>query len=138
MKNRNLTGFTLVEVLIVIAIIGLLAAIIIPFIAKISTEAERLSEKPRIVVRNAIAENGLNAEQPVNLGNGWYYLSKKAVQSGALSKMPPLGMTNVTSWSVIPTERINRGEANREAGGTLISRVSNELGITNGNFILIQ
>ena len=55
MKARNRSGFTLVEILIVVVILGILAAIVIPQFSQASTEARKSSVKSNLqMIRSQI------------------------------------------------------------------------------------
>jgi general secretion pathway protein G len=55
MKSRSKSGFTLVEILIVVVILGILAAIVIPQFSEASTEARTSSVKSNLqMVRSQI------------------------------------------------------------------------------------
>ena len=55
MKARNKSGFTLVEILIVVVILGILAAIVIPQFSQASTDARKSSVKSNLqMVRSQI------------------------------------------------------------------------------------
>ena len=81
MRTRRLTGFTLVELLIVIVVLGILAAIVVPQFSSASDSAMKssLSSQLRTIssqlelfrTQNAGAYPVLGASAPAPNNNGW-------------------------------------------------------------------
>lgn len=100
MKNRNTQGFTLVEIMIVVVIIGLLAAMAIPAFQKV-----RSSSQDKAVLNNArqlsgaadqyFLENGVSTVVSTNLIGPANYV--KAITTAAQEVYP----TNYTQGVTI-------------------------------------
>ena len=93
MKRTNKKGFTIVELVIVIAVVAVLAAVLIPTFVSLTNKAnqsadiqaarqmtEVLASEPNTntveVAVNVLAENGYNAKKaliPISTGHGFYY-----------------------------------------------------------------
>ena len=78
-KSRNPGGFTLIEVLVVVAILGILAAIVVPRIMDRPDEAKRVAAKSDIAVI-------VNALKMYRLDNGFYPSTEQGL--GALVQKP--------------------------------------------------
>lgn len=124
MRNRRTSGFTLVEILIVVVILGILAAIVIPQFTNASQEALRgalqsqlqtISSQVELYrVRNAGQLPDLDATSPVGgaVENGWGVL----VAGQFLKEQPFNGYTN-SSTLAIGVEAGQLGAGVRAGGG---------------------
>jgi len=113
--NRKNQAFTLVEILIVVVILGILAAIVIPRFANASKDAKRAAlasqlNQVRAQVQLYTIEHG--DQRPANLnGNNWTDLITQSVYNGTnrgpyLPNIPvnPLnGFTNIAVVASDPT-----------------------------------
>jgi general secretion pathway protein G len=113
--NRKFRAFTLVEILIVVVILGILAAIIIPRFANASKDARRAAlasqlNSVRAQIQLYTIEHG--DQRPPNLGgNNWTDLTTQSVYNGTnrgpyLPMVPinPLnGFTNIVVIAADPS-----------------------------------
>ncbi len=108
--NRKIQAFTLVEILIVVVILGILAAIIIPRFANASKDARRASLSSQLgAVRAQIQlytiEHG--DQRPPNFtGNNWTDLTTQTVYNGVnrgpyLPSIPVNPMNGYTNIAVV-------------------------------------
>lgn len=124
MRTRRVSGFTLVEILIVVVILGILAAIVIPQFTSASQEAIRGALQSQLQtissqielyrVQNAGQLPDLDAN-PVGVGtveNGWGVM----VAGEFLKEQPFNGFTN-SSTLVIGTESDQLAATVRTGGG---------------------
>lgn len=89
MRNRKMTGFTLVEILIVVVILGILAAIVIPQFTSASQEA----------IKGALASQGKTIESQFEL----YRVRNQGIfpMLGALAGTDPLFPNPQGGWGVL-------------------------------------
>lgn len=81
MKKANKKGFTIVELVIVIAVIAILAAVLIPTFANVTNKANESAamQKARIAYENYLADHAQEGVDKINLcievqqGNKNYY-----------------------------------------------------------------
>src|SRR3954469_16867428 len=110
---RRTQAFTLVEILIVVIILGILAAIVIPRFANASKDAKRASLASQLnAIRAQIQlytiEHG--DQRPPNLnGNNWTDLVNPSVYNGTnrgpyIPNVPLNPLNGFTSIAVVPTD----------------------------------
>ena len=90
MKKSNKKGFTIVELVIVIAVIGILATVLIPTFSSVVEKAQANSamQAARNEYTLYIAENAktLTGEEDFVIVNGEYYVAVTDGQFGTISK----------------------------------------------------
>jgi prepilin-type N-terminal cleavage/methylation domain-containing protein len=106
--NRRPAGFTLVEIMIVVATIGLLAAIAIPnFIrARATVQANACINNLRkfdAAINQFALENGKRTSEAVTEDDVKPYI--KLTTAGTLPSCPAQGLYDVNSWRVSRTPR---------------------------------
>lgn len=120
-RNRN-RGFTLIEILIVVVILGILAAIVIPQFSSASQEAGISSVRSQLqtlrsqvelfrVQNNAYPEAGaISSDDEANLPGGFQEL----VDGGYLQRLPevpPGWQINMSDAGVVTAEWVGTGDA---------------------------
>ena len=106
MKNSKKSGFTLVEIMIVVAIIGLLAAIAIPSFIKARTESQTKSciNNLRILdaaKEQAAIEQGWATGQAIGTGSSEETQALEYVKGTGLPNCPADG---AYTWNAIGTD----------------------------------
>lgn len=110
MKKANKKGFTIVELVIVIAVIAILAAVLIPTFASVTNRANESAamQKARIAYENYLADNADKGVDKINLciksGNYYYHVVEGQFDSKAVTctegetngKTPAVAFTHVT------------------------------------------
>jgi len=87
-RKTNKGGFTLVEILIVVIILGILAAIVIPQFTNASQDARKNSLTSQLqTLRSQIELYKLQHQDnaPNLVGTGWTLLTQKTTSAGAVS-----------------------------------------------------
>ncbi len=109
MKTNRKSGFTLVEILIVVIILGILAAIVIPQFTNASQDARKNSLTSQLqTIRSQIELYKLQHQdaKPALLGtSGWTLLTSKTDQYGAVTTVGSFG----PYLQQIPTNPLNLG-----------------------------
>ena len=104
LKKRNEKGFTLAELLIVVAIIAVLVAIAIPIFTSQLEKSRQATDLANL--RSAYAEASVAAlDSGSNTGSA---TSVKMVHTGTFDKVenPVLGKTNIKDWSVTKDQTV--------------------------------
>ena len=113
-KTRPL-GFTIIEVLIVVAILGILAAIAIPAVTKYVTDARRADGKTALLAAAQTMERFYtnnytyaNATIPATSGEGYYNLTLTAANATAFTiEAKPVSGGKMASDTLCETLSIN-------------------------------
>ena len=98
MKKSNKKGFTIVELVIVIAVISILSAVLIPTFSNITTKAKKSSamQAARSALTNVIAEEGeaFGGTYYIKSTEGyWFTVSNNQFQEDSATKTAPIAMT---------------------------------------------
>lgn len=88
MKKLNKKGFTIVELVIVIAVIGILSAVLIPTFSNLTDKANQSAAEQAVVneykewlVENAEKDNGLPTNLLVEYNNYWFQFNGNQFES---------------------------------------------------------
>jgi prepilin-type N-terminal cleavage/methylation domain-containing protein len=118
-SNRKESGFTIVELLVVIVVIGILAAITIVSYAGITGRAKTTQAQ-------SLANSVQSVAEAMNADNGYYPKTVASFTAGSLSTKLPAGVTLLTTTALtankVPTE------ANVEVCGADATITGNALG----------
>ena len=121
MKNRNQKGFTLVEILIVVIILGILAAIVIPQFTNASQDARKNSLTSQLqTIRSQIELYKLQHQDklPDLLGtSSWTLLTQKTTMQGTVTSAGSFG----PYLQQVPTNPLNLGTGIVQGTGAAIS-----------------
>ena len=118
-------GFTLVEVLIVVAILGILAAIVLPEVQGYTEKAKENAAKDNLrILREAIEryanENGAPPGYPNNdtsKNPSWIYFKSQMINSGKyLSEMPKNPYNDIATPWIVPNSTTFPSTANGTHG----------------------
>ncbi len=104
-------GFSLVELIIVAAVLGIMAAIVVPFFQSQSTQAKEAVAKDHLrILRSAIEvytvqhrgiPPGYEGDNPVNTPSSDVFLTQMVVSGNYLKQMPENPFNNVeTIWMI--------------------------------------
>ena len=91
MKNKKLKGFTLIEIIVVIAIIGVLLSIIVPSMIGYVRKARRTHDMNS---GKLIAESVMSVLSETDEGDGSFYAQTSEVQSPHWNKTDPVTSEN--------------------------------------------
>lgn len=97
MNVKTKRGFTLIELMIVVAIIGILAAIAIPKFSQLVTKSNEASTKGNLgAVRSALSiyYGDMEGWYPADAGLASLQSNSKYLTSIPMAKVPALGATN--------------------------------------------
>lgn len=117
MANRNRRAFTLVEILIVVIILGILAAIVIPQFANASADARKATLLRQLhTIRSQIQMYIVDYEGAVpDLTGGWAAMTQPATHNGKTCgpylQSPPRNSVNRFTGVAIVTSDANFGDA---------------------------
>jgi len=137
MKTENDAGTSMLRLFFGVFSLGILVWIFFTSIHQV--ELQKLeNEKLTSQVVQTFAKSGLNPTNEIDLGNGWYYLSQAAIESGAKFTSIKVGATNTVSLVIVPAAKLNEGECGGLDCGHIVAQASRQLGITNGEFHCLQ
>jgi len=145
--RRNKSGFTLVEILIVVIILGILAAIVIPQFTNASNDARRSSVSSQLqTLRSQIELYKLQHAERWPTANGlidgawdWTKLTQKTDITGAagvdfgpyLQQIPMNALNNST---VVVSQAADPAVGDNVAGGFVFSQATGKIFATDQNF----
>lgn len=138
MKPKKTSGFTLVEVMIVMAIIGLLAAIVIPNFIRARNKVIWDSENERMIA--SIHQQLSTGLSTAYITNNWYYFrdSKDPDIGTMISKfMRQMSQTNNTMPSIVCSIECDKGRIVQTINPR-IYMLTQRAGLTNGYLVAFR
>lgn len=124
MTARNIrrnSGFTLIEILIVVIILGILAAIVIPQFTNASNDARNSSLASQLqTLRSQVELYKLQHNDTLpnltDATNGWNYLTHKTDVNGNID--PTSGVTYGPYLQAVPTNSLTNGSVVKDGTGS--------------------
>ena len=124
LANRNKKGFTLVELMVVVVIIGVLVAIAIPIFQGVQLRARRSAVEANLrTIDGACMTIVLSVDEP---DGGWSTTAILAEIDDFISDWDSLGPTGIT-YTVVEIDAANdvyRGAASGEVGDDTLSNTT--------------
>lgn len=142
--RKNNKGFTLVEILIVVIILGILAAIVIPQFTNASTDARRNSLTSQLqTIRSQIELYKLqhNDNLPDFSGSGWVQMTSQTDVAGAttgtkdfgpyLQQTPANSLNSNTGIAVVTADPVVATDTVTAGNGFVVNTANGKVWATN-------